>query len=118
MNIKDPPGYWSKKNNPIPFMSAWEHKIDGLTVLRSKSKTKDGRDWLHVSMSRRSRMPTYEDMAKVKRDFIGEDKEAYQVFSKTEDHVNIHSYCLHLWSPLDGKRCVANLMDLIDEDAI
>ena len=115
---KDPPAYWKEYQAPIPFMRCFEHKVDGLTVMRSKSQTKDGRDWIHISMSRRSRMPSYEDMAKVKRDFLGEDVEAYQVFAKTEDHVNIHSFCLHLWAPMDQKRCVANLKDLIDEIAI
>lgn len=113
-----PPAYWAQFKSSMPFMTCWEHKIDGLTVMRSLSKTKDGRDWIHVSMSRRSRMPTYDDLCKVKRDFIGEDKQAYQVFAKKEDHINIHSYCLHLWHPIDGKRCVANLTDLINEEAI
>jgi hypothetical protein len=115
--IIDPPSFWREFRNALGDMArAWEHKIDGLTVLRSVSTLKNGEKWIHVSLSRKSKMPTYEDLARVKRDFFGEDVEAYQVFTKESDHVNVHSFCLHLWAPIDMKRRVANLQDLVDEE--
>jgi len=75
--------------------------VGGLVVMSSVSMEQDGQRWLHVSMSRRSRMPSYEDMALVKQMFIGDDKYALQVFPPKSKHVNIHSFCLHLWHCID-----------------
>lgn len=61
----------------------------------------NGQDWLHVSVSRRSRLPSYDDLKKIKHDFIGDDRAAYQAFPKASEHVNLHEFCLHLWSPTE-----------------
>lgn len=82
------------------------------------STMEDGSEWIHVSVARRSRMPDWDDLSKVKRDFIGEDREAYQVMAKAADHVNIHKFCLHLWSPItEGKHLSANLQKITVEVA-
>lgn len=86
--------------------SAWVNKSLGLYVIESSAKEADGNSWKHVSLSRKSRLPTYEDMKIVKSKFIGDDIEAYQVFPAASDHVNIHEYCLHLWSRVDGKKAL------------
>jgi hypothetical protein len=62
----------------------------------------DGKRWLHVSMSRQTRLPNYDDMKLVKRMFVGDDLAAYQCFPPAAQHVNLHENCLHLWAPLDG----------------
>ena len=82
--------------------SAWINKTLGLRVIESWNKELDGKTWHHVSVSRKSRLPSYEDLCFVKKVFIGEDKTAYQIFAKKSDHVNIHPYCLHLWHCVDG----------------
>jgi hypothetical protein len=76
-------------------------RTDGLVVILSVSEEDDGRTWLHASMSRKSRLPTYQDMVAVKHLFIGDDRYAYQVFAPKAMHVNIHSNCLHLFAPLE-----------------
>lgn len=75
---------------------------DGLRVIASLAKELDGKTWLHVSCSRKARLPSYQDMCEVKRIFIGEEREAYQVFAPKSKHVNIMPFCLHLWCRLDG----------------
>jgi len=75
-------------------------KPRGLSVIISGGVELDGRAWIHVSLSRRSRMPTYDDLALVKRLFIGADYKAIMVFPPDSEKVNIHRYCLHLF------RCV------------
>ena len=62
----------------------------------------DGKTWMHVSMSRRFRLPSYEDMTEVKDIFIGKTRQALQIFSRADRHVNIHPYCLHLWCAVEG----------------
>lgn len=124
--IPIPPAYWERHrdvqwppSSGHPASSVWIHKILGLQVLRSVSTMEDGSLWLHVSLARRSRMPEYSDLVKVKTDFIGEDVEAYMVMAKKADHVNIHQFCLHLWAPGDPKNILpANLQRIRKEDAI
>lgn len=57
----------------------------------------DGVEWLHVSFSRKSRMPDYKDIQLVKHHFFGDDKKAVMIFPEKENYINIHKYCLHLF---------------------
>jgi hypothetical protein len=74
--------------------------LNGLIVIQSLSVEGDGNMWLHTSFSRKSRMPSYDDMAMVKRLFIGDDKKAIMVFPEKKHYVNIHKYCLHFFTPV------------------
>lgn len=113
--IKLAPVCWPPNSDHIAAF-CWQHRImDKLKVLRSASEMKDGSKWIHVSLSRPDRMPEYWEMVKVKEYFLGEYVEAYMVFAKKEDHVNVHSYCLHLWSPLTEYNRMANLQNCINE---
>lgn len=71
---------------------------DGLVVIMSRAVEQDGREWTHLSFSRRSRMPSYRDMVLVKSVFIGPDKDAIMVLPRKSRHVNIHEHCLHLFT--------------------
>ena len=72
--------------------------LNGLVIISSIAKEADGRQWLHVSFSRKNRMPEYKDIQTVKRDFIGEEYKAIMVFPEKKHYVNMHKYCLHLFS--------------------
>lgn len=61
----------------------------------------NGEGWEHVSVSRRSRTPSYEDMESIKREFWSDDLCAMQLHVPVSDHVNCHPHCLHLWRPTD-----------------
>ena len=76
---------------------------DQMMVLLSASRgfglgDGDQRVWLHVSLSRRNRLPSYDDMAEVKRLFVGPDRRAIQIFAEESQHININPFVLHLWS--------------------
>lgn len=77
------------------YMKAWT--FNGLFIMASAGEYDDGKEWLHISVSRKSRLPTYEELTRIKRDFIGDDKKAVFVLPEKEKHVNIHNYCLHLF---------------------
>lgn len=77
------------------YMRAWEY--NGLRIIANAAEYDDGREWLHVSVSRKSRVPSYDELTRIKRDFIGEDKKAVFVLLENKNHVNIHNYCLHLF---------------------
>jgi hypothetical protein len=73
-----------------------------LLVILTIGEEQDGKEWLHVSMSYKTKMPDYKDMLEVKNAFIGKYNEAYQIFPKESKKINLHKYCLHLFSCLDG----------------
>lgn len=60
----------------------------------------DGLRWLHVSVSQKSKIPSWDDLRYIKEQVIG-DRKAFIVLPKFERYVNIHPYCLHLWVPID-----------------
>lgn len=78
---------------------AFEHR-DGRRVVVTVG-AHDGRWWLHVSVSRAKYIPSYEDLADVKRAFVGPLHQALQLFPAAARHVNIHAFCLHLWACLE-----------------
>jgi len=57
--------------------------------------------WLHVSVSHKNRMPTYEELSEIKLIFIGNERKAIQVFPAAAEHYNRHPNCLHLFAPLE-----------------
>ena len=99
----NPPSYWKESRLNLYNILAKDaadyiHSYDfnGLHVLVSPAKYK-GTEWLHVSFSRKSRIPDYKDIQLVRKDFIGTDKKSIMVFPDEEHYVNIAKYCLHLW---------------------
>jgi hypothetical protein len=83
---------------------AMYRRHDGLKVIYSTAIEADNRIWLHVSLSRRGRLPTYADMTAVKHLFVGDELTAYQVFPAKCEHVNYHPYCLHMFALVNGER--------------
>lgn len=78
-----------------------DRKGGGLRVIIDASQKDDNRFWVHVSVSRRWRTPSHEDMAVVKAAFLG-DRYAYSVWPPQNVYVNIHAHCLHLWCLAEG----------------
>ena len=105
---------WHRKARPISArVTIIEEREDGyaasfkhLKFLVSEAREKDGRWWLHASVSRRDRtLPTYEDLRSLKELTIGPDRTAIQVFPQAERHIDVGTRLpnpievLHLWSP-------------------
>jgi hypothetical protein len=63
----------------------------------------DDTEWIHASMTRDNRVPTYEDLCRLHRAVWGEHGYAYQGFYPPATHVNLHEHALHLWGRADGK---------------
>lgn len=77
---------------------AWQR--GDLRVIWSVAVEQDQRPWLHVSVSRPDRLPSYADMTQAKRLFVGW-RFAYSVWAAPDQHISIHRNCLHLWAPVD-----------------
>ena len=93
------PSGW-KELLTLPTGRAFRKKISTLTVLSSLDRMNDGSLILHVSVSRRNQLPTWEDLKTVKNIFMGLEVEAYHIIPAASDHVNLHNYCMHLWRPV------------------
>jgi hypothetical protein len=90
------------------FGSGGAFRRGNIQVLFTVSRQDDGRIWVHASACGRRGpqswfLPDWEDMKRVKHDFIGPDRWAYQVFPSEKDYVNQHAYVLHLYALLDGE---------------
>lgn len=96
-----PPGWTRSIGHETSNGAGWRSKV-GLAVILSGCVELDGRRWVHVSVSRRDRVPSYDDLALIKRLFIGRERRAVQVFVPESEHVNLHRFCLHLWHCVDG----------------
>ena len=97
------PSYWKQTKVSIYNILSKDaseyirsYDFNGLHVIASPAKYK-GVEWLHVSFSRKSRIPDYKDIQLVRKDFIGTDKKSIMVSPDEAHYVNIAKYCLHLW---------------------
>ncbi len=61
----------------------------------------NGEGWEHVSVSTKTRCPTWEEMEEVKRRFWEATDTVMQLHVPPTDHINCHPYCLHLWKPIN-----------------
>jgi hypothetical protein len=62
-----------------------------------------GLGWDHVSVSRSTRCPNWQEMEHIKRLFFKEEEVAMQLHVAPKDHISVHPFCLHLWRPLDAE---------------
>lgn len=97
------PKGWVRTGAFGPSGATYRQPTSGMTVIESVADQHDGHDWLHVSCSYPNRLPTYADLNAVKRIFIGDGRQAIQLFPRASEHINIHPYVLHLFCCLTGE---------------
>lgn len=78
-----------------------------MQVILSLALYDDRKLWVHVSCcgrtgARKYYLPSWDELKRVKHDFIGEDRWAYQVLPPLNEYVNQHDCVLHLFAVLDG----------------
>lgn len=59
--------------------------------------------WEHVSVSRLTKVPSWEDMCFAKQQFWSDDINVMQLHPAKNNYVNVHPNCLHLWRPLESQ---------------
>ena len=101
MSDKNKPGWILKKQNDDGGM--WLHFQSYRSIIASIAKEDDGRWWIHASIAHanQNRMPRYEELAMMKKNWIGEDHKAIMIFAEKKHHVNIRNNALHLFSCID-----------------
>ena len=82
--------------------------FDGGMGIFTKGKMKDmsviwsfAGGWEHVSINGVKRMPTWEEMCKLKDMFFREDECCVQYHPPVSEYVNNLKYCLHIWKPIE-----------------
>lgn len=95
----DVPNYWKQTRISIYNILAKDaddyircYDFNGLHVIISSAKY-NGTEWLHVSFSRRSRIPDYKDIQLVRKDFIGTEKKINHGFSR---RISLREHCGNL----------------------
>jgi hypothetical protein len=80
-------GYLNVDNVNMTFVASW------------------GCGWDHVSVAplKSNKMPTWDQMCKVKEIFFREDEAVIQIHPPKDQYVNNKSNCLHLWRSNDKK---------------
>jgi hypothetical protein len=71
----------------------------------------EGGGWDHISVSRASRCPTWEEMCLVRDLFFRDDEWVMQLHPPRDANINIHPYTLHLWRPQTAEERAAVLAD-------
>ncbi len=56
--------------------------------------------WEHVSVSRKDRCPTWDEMCQIKDLFWDDSDCVVQFHPPKAEYVNNHPFCLHLWRPI------------------
>jgi len=102
-----PPG-WAAVSGYGPIAAhSWTYEtVGGLRVIYSLDTLDDGEEWKHVSVSRRDRLPSWEDLVLVKELFIGPEREALQLLPKRSEHINLARHYLHIWARTSRSRVV------------
>jgi hypothetical protein len=82
--------------------------VSGATLVIVSSDGRDwaeeglpGRPWEHVSVSLRTRCPTWAEMCWVKDQFWTPYERAVQFHPARADHIDCHPFVLHIWRPAD-----------------
>jgi hypothetical protein len=88
------PGYPAGDEHNGCFIVPLKHQ-QKLRVIAS-----NGLGWEHVSVSRKDRCPTWDEMCQVKAMFWDEDDCVIQYHPPRSEYVNNHQNCLHLWRPI------------------
>ena len=72
----------------------------------------DSELWLHVSVSRPDRPPTYDELTDARNQLFRPTDTVLHVWPPRDEHFNLHPHCLHLWTPMNGRRPVPDLRGL------
>ncbi len=97
------PASWRELQNQLQIDVRVYENAFGLRVLVGVENRGPGVGWwVHVSMSRASKLPSWADVREVKDLFIGRDRCAVHLLPPEAFYINLHPFTFHLWSRLDA----------------
>src|SRR5258706_15675340 len=78
------PPHWTRRADAYDV--AVYTRQDRLRVIVSTAEEADGRSWMHISVAREQRLPSWQDLRDAHDLFAGLDRFAYQVISPNRAH--------------------------------
>lgn len=66
--------------------------------------SESGMEHVSVSPIRMRKLPSWDDMCRLKDICWKPDEECYQIHPAESEYVNLMQNCLHIWRPADGRR--------------
>lgn len=81
---------------------ALDHASDRIRVLASASINTDRKAWLHVSVSRQKRQPTWDDLVRVRDELFESEMLFVKIIPPRSKYVNINPNVLHVFHCFDG----------------
>lgn len=96
---------WTEKHRITEGIMASSEGIDGANGLfifnkngkKLRAVISDELGWDHVSVSTKTRVPTWKEMCWIKDLFFDDEETVVQYHPKKSAYVNDHPYTLHLW---------------------
>jgi hypothetical protein len=76
----------------------------GMVVVASVDNVERSVGELHISVSRRDRWPSWDELVAVKRAFWPPEAQVVQFIPGEGEYVNIHPNCFHLVGDVEGRR--------------
>jgi hypothetical protein len=89
-------GFYQRKGEHAPLRAMLS--VD----LYDRSEDPLAGHWLHISVSRPNRLPSWSDLVLVREEFGYGDQMFIQLIPPVSAWMNLHSYCLHMLHRLDG----------------
>lgn len=96
-------GIWDVMPLPTVGMGVKIHLPDCGTCTVVWTREEGGLEHVSVAPVKKFRIPTWDDMCKLKDIFFDDSEEAYQLHPPKGHYVNIKENCLHLWRRADGR---------------
>jgi len=118
--LQRPVAHLDALSNGISFGAFIQPKSDPLRAIVSVDLYEDAGimdgHWLHLSVSREKRLPTWPDLCTA-RDALGyRDRLFVQLIPPASAWLNVHSHCLHLWHRLDAETVPRAIWDQVGAD--
>lgn len=88
--------YQGDFNPSVDCIGAYWVGPKGMTVLCTTDYTPHG-ILLHVSLSYPKHDPSWADIKEIRDAFFPGDIDCMMVLPRTEDYVNVHQHCFHVW---------------------
>lgn len=93
------PGNWVEVERRFDGC-AYQNRQQGLMAIWSVAPVDDSW-WQHLSVSHRARVPTWDELVRVKEWVMGTESKAVQILPARSRYVNLHPNVLHLFRALD-----------------
>ena len=82
---------WTRRGaHPLGIGTIWTSDTGCIAIL-------EDRDGWHISVSHPSRYPTWDELAGIRDAATPPDIPLVMHFPPTDEYVNVHTTCLHLW---------------------